>query len=127
MNIDDFYLHNRLAKLERQSRRMKQFGCVLLAVLTVVVIMGQAPANNTIEASEFILRDDGGSIRARLWIPPDSHIPEMVLVNEQRKTTVRLHAGVSLTGGGVTVYTSKPFFTWRIRALPQTRDSLERG
>lgn len=115
MSIDD--LHNRIAKLEKQNRRMKQFGSVLLAVVAVIVIMGQSSARKTVEANEFILRDDGGSIRARLWIPPDSHIPEMVLVNDQGKTTVKLHAGVSLTGGGVIVYNGQGQELGRFRAI----------
>jgi len=52
MNLDDFDLHSRLSKLEKQNRRMKQFGSVVLAVVAAIAIMGQAQAKKAIEANE---------------------------------------------------------------------------
>ena len=59
---------DRLLKLEIQNRRLKRLGAAALIVVTLLVVMGQAPSKKTVEANEFILRDDGGNIRARLFM-----------------------------------------------------------
>jgi hypothetical protein len=61
-------LHDRLVTLEKQNRRFKQLGAALLFVFALLVVMGQAPSKKTVDANEFILRDDGGNIRARLFM-----------------------------------------------------------
>jgi hypothetical protein len=61
-------LRNRMAELEKQNRRFKQLGAVVLATAAVIVVMGQAPGKKTVEANEFILKDDSGNIRARLFV-----------------------------------------------------------
>jgi len=43
VNPDDFDLHNRLVKLEKQNRWMKQFGSVALAVVAAIAIMVRLP------------------------------------------------------------------------------------
>jgi len=56
-------------KAGTQSRRFKLFGMVGLIVGVCLVVMGQAaPSKKTAEANEFILRDDNGKIRARLFV-----------------------------------------------------------
>jgi len=61
-------LHDRILKLEKQNRRFKRLGVAALIVPALLLFMGQAPSKKTIEANEFILRDDGGNIRARLFV-----------------------------------------------------------
>jgi hypothetical protein len=61
-------LQDRLLKLEKQNRRLKQLGVAALIGVAALVVMGQAPSKKTIEANEFILRDDGGNVRARLFV-----------------------------------------------------------
>lgn len=61
------HLDRRLNRLERQNRILKWF--VLMAGLAMVVaglLPGQAPANKTVEANSFILRDQNGTVRASL-------------------------------------------------------------
>jgi hypothetical protein len=65
-------MQDRLLKLEKQNRRLKQLGAVALIGVTLLVAMGQAPAKKTVEANEFILRDDSGNIRARLFMTAKS-------------------------------------------------------
>lgn len=65
-------LQERLAALEKQNRRFKQFAAAGLAGITLLLTIGQAPAKKTIEANEFVLRDDGGNIRARLFVTAKS-------------------------------------------------------
>jgi len=61
-------LQYRLLKLETQNHRLKQLGAAALLVLTLLVVMGQAPSKKIVEANEFILKDDSGNIRARLFV-----------------------------------------------------------
>jgi hypothetical protein len=56
-----------LERLERSNRRLKICGLVVLVALAAVGMMGQArPALQTVEAQEFVVKDAGGVIRARL-------------------------------------------------------------
>ena len=62
-------LQCRIARLETQNLRFKRFGTVGLIVVACLVVMGQAaPSKKTVEANEFILREDSGNIRARLFL-----------------------------------------------------------
>ena len=66
----------RLEKLERQNRRMKQAGALAM-VLAAIVLMGQSlttrtveaqtSVQRTVEANEFVLKDRNGQQRARLY------------------------------------------------------------
>jgi hypothetical protein len=70
----DFYphdfesLHDRVVRLENQNRRLKQLGVAALFGAALFLLVAQAPTKKTVEANEFILRDDGGNIRARLFV-----------------------------------------------------------
>jgi hypothetical protein len=60
-------LLERLERLERSNRWLKICGLVVLVALAAVGTMGQArPALQTVEAQEFVVKDAGGVIRARL-------------------------------------------------------------
>jgi hypothetical protein len=65
-SFDD--IRGRLLRLEKENRRFKQLGVAALIVPALLIVMGQAPSKKTVEANEFILRDDGGNIRARLFV-----------------------------------------------------------
>ncbi len=56
----------RLEKLERQNRRMKRAGIVVLVLLSVVVLMAQATTHQVLTAKMFILVDANGKTRASL-------------------------------------------------------------
>lgn len=58
----------RLIRLEKQNRRIKQLGAAVLIIPVILLVMGQAPSKKTIEANEFILKDDSGNIRAKLFV-----------------------------------------------------------
>jgi len=67
-------LSARLDRLERENRRMRRAGGVLLAGLAALVLTGQAlPAGapRVVEAELFVLRDSGGSTRAVLHTQAD--------------------------------------------------------
>jgi hypothetical protein len=61
-------LQGRLTKLENQNRRFTQLGIAGLVGITLLLLMGQAPAKKNVDANEFILRDDNGNLRARLFV-----------------------------------------------------------
>ena len=56
---------DRIEKLERQNRRMKQAGTIALVLAGAVLLMGQAPATRTVEANEFVLKDGSVVVRGR--------------------------------------------------------------
>ena len=60
-------LLERLERLERSNRRLKICGLAVLLGVAAVGLMGQArPALQTVEAQEFVVKDAGGVVRARL-------------------------------------------------------------
>ena len=60
-------LIERLQKLEKQNRWMKNVVLAVLGLVGCLFLMAQTlPAGGTIEAQEFVLRDKDGNVRARL-------------------------------------------------------------
>lgn len=60
-------LHRRVEKLERQNRAFK--GLATAAVVFMIgagFLAGQQPAEKTLEANRFVLKDEGGNLRAAL-------------------------------------------------------------
>src|SRR5262249_24865024 len=113
-------IEGRLARLERQSRRQRKLGAIALIALAVLFAMGQAPSKKTVEANEFILRDDNRNVRVRLTVNPKrAHgAPEMLFFDDQGNPRLFLDGGLGAitdSGGGVAVYDGqgKPrgFFT----------------
>ena len=89
----------RLAHLEKQNRRMKQIGAVVLIVAASVLWMGQAaPTNQTLEAREFVLKDESGHRRAWLGIRADA--PGLLLYDASGEK-VRAFLGVAADGPGL--------------------------
>lgn len=96
-------IQDRLLKLERQNRRLKQFGVAVLIASTSLIAMGQAPSKKIIEANEFILRDDSGNVRARLSMtvpagtaPGFPAVAELVMFDEKGKKRVAVSGGTSM-------------------------------
>jgi len=65
-------LLQRLDKLERSNRRLKLSGLAVLFGLAVFGLMGQARPLQTVEAQEFVVKDAGGVVRARLGASPSA-------------------------------------------------------
>jgi hypothetical protein len=100
-------LERRLQSVEKQNRRLKQLGAVLLVFGTLFIVMGQAPSKKTVEANEFILRDESGNVRARLAMA--GMLPEMVLFDEKGNTSARMNGGISAQnrGGSIILFDSR--------------------
>src|ERR1035441_5993119 len=85
-------MHDRLLKLERQNLRLKRIGAAALVVVVSLLIMGQASQKKktTVEADEFVLRDDRGNVRAKLLMNEATPNPEMLFFDETGKTMLAL-------------------------------------
>jgi len=83
-------IYERLAKLEKKNRRMKQ--AWILSLLTLICAVGMAQTlqkNRIIEAEKFILKDAKGVIRAKLDATADS-VAYLSLARPDGKTAVLL-------------------------------------
>ena len=103
-------MEERLLKLERQNRRLKQAGAAALIVAALILLMGQASRtkpvqasqSNTVEASQFILKDKSGKVRATLSIdesPGNSGAAQLVFYDVDGKQRVKLDSGNPYLGG----------------------------
>jgi hypothetical protein len=98
-------LQNRLLKVENQNRRLKLLGVMALIAVTSLIVMAHTPSRKTVEANEFVLRDDQGNIRARLSMDAAQSNPEMTLLDEKGRARLELKGGVgSMYGGMVSVF-----------------------
>src|SRR5262245_22663208 len=97
----------RIARLERDNRRLKRFGLALLLAAGAVAVMGQSRppvrAAAVLEARKFVLRDAKGKRRAELGLFPDR--PGLVLFDDGGAATAVLGAfekeeGLALLAGG---------------------------
>jgi len=94
-------LVERMARLEKENRRTKQVCAVLLILISALVLMGQASPNRTVEANEFILRDEQG--RTRAWLHMEADGPYFTLTDASGKG--RLGLAVRETeGSGIFMY-----------------------
>jgi len=62
----------RLEKLERQNRRLKQRGVLVILALGALVVMGQAPRSRIVKAEQFVLQDSQGRARVTIGTPASS-------------------------------------------------------
>jgi hypothetical protein len=56
----------RVEKLEAVNRATKGVACIFAVLCVMLLAMGQAPTKKTIEANEFVLKDDTGSVAGKL-------------------------------------------------------------
>ncbi len=92
----------RLEKLERQNRSLKQVGAVALILAAAVLLMGQASPTRTVEANEFILKDDNGKRRLIMSLSGVGQEPSVELLDANGRVRVRL--GTQLGVAGIAFY-----------------------
>lgn len=86
----------RLQKLERQHRRLKLTGSMVLLLAAAGLLMGQAlPTRRTVDAEEFVLRDAAGTPRAVLSLKAEG-APTLAFFDPSGKT----RAWFGVRGGG---------------------------
>ncbi len=100
-------LLRRLDRLERQNRRFKLAGSLMLIGFAALVLMGQAKPSNVakvIEAEKFILRNTDGKTRGVLLISDDGN-PALALFDKNGKMRVRLDASkLGFFGVGLSLF-----------------------
>jgi hypothetical protein len=80
-------------------------GAAAIVIVASLLFMGQTAQKRTVEADEFILKDKGGNVRARLSMNVELGSPEMLLLDESGKTRLRLTAGLKgFIGGAVSIF-----------------------
>ena len=79
----------RIARLERENRRLKQAGLLLAAAAGCILFAGQAaPARKTVQAESFVSIDGEGRPRAMLGV--DDGVPSLRMTDAQGRTVVEL-------------------------------------
>jgi len=96
-------IRGRLISLERQNRRLRQIGVAALVLAASLVLMGQASPKKTIEANEFILRDNSGKVRANLSLKEKESIAQLVLFDNEGTRRATLDSGVAGLGGNLSL------------------------
>ncbi len=95
-------MEERLSRLERENRRIKQAGVVAVVMIAAVVLMGQATwklappgkPGKIVGAEQFIVHDARGGVRAELGTLPNGTV-RLVLYDRGNpgETRVILSAG----------------------------------
>jgi hypothetical protein len=85
-------LAQRVAKLEAQNRRFRKAVMAALVAASAAALMGQAQTSRTLEANEFVLKDNSGTVRARLSVDTTNG-PILTFYRD------RIHISASLAGG----------------------------
>jgi hypothetical protein len=72
-------LQESVLELQRENRLYKRLGAAGLAVLALLIVMGQAPARKTVEANEIVVKDSAGNVRVRIGVDPSNNAAELWL------------------------------------------------
>jgi hypothetical protein len=102
-------LLGRLQKLERDNRRMKRVGAVVLIAITTLIFMGQTGKNRALDADSLVIRDANGRVRIefgmvddtsptlKMYGGPDNKNASVVLTSNQKGSYLSLWGkGLSL-------------------------------
>ena len=82
-------MHDRLLKLEKQNRLMKQFGTAVVIMISALLVMGPGSTKKTLEANEFILKDNANNVRARLSVQEPLDAPDFRPPSPQTLVKIR--------------------------------------
>ncbi len=85
-------LEARLLRLERDNSLLRRVLATLVVVAAVPLLAAYVPANDKIEASEFVVRDKGGAVRARIYLD-ELGKTRLMLKDKDGKSTVMLSSG----------------------------------
>ncbi len=103
-------MEERLSRLERENRRLKRAGAVVLGVIAALLLMGHVVGEKVVEAERFVLLGPNGEPRAVLAVAKGGS--GLYLYDN----TGRLRAG--LVGGtanetGLHVYDQNGTLSWK--------------
>jgi hypothetical protein len=75
-DLEHSLLEQRVLRLERENRALRLVGVMAFGVVGSVAVLGATGAPpTTIEAQEFVLKDSGGNVRARLGLSSELQAP----------------------------------------------------
>ncbi len=98
----------RLGRIEKENRLLKRIGLVLLSVVAVAFVMGQARPARTLEATAFILKDETGMVRAKLFMDPTINGPSLSLYDSKGQRRVWLNQNSKRDAEGLILYSDPP-------------------
>lgn len=82
----------RFRKLEEENRRLRRLVVATLGLVLVPFLAGYVSPNDKIEASEFVVRDKGGIVRAQLYVD-DAGKTRLVLRDKDGRSPAILSSG----------------------------------
>jgi hypothetical protein len=85
-------LETRLARLERSNRNLRRLLAAFAIVAAIPLLAAYVPANDKLEASEFVVRDKGGAIRARLFVDEQGR-SRLILRDRDGQSTAMISSG----------------------------------
>jgi hypothetical protein len=106
--IDTQDLIARVDKLERQTRRLKVMTMAFALGIGATMLMGQAGPVRTLEATAFILKDDTGMVRAKLFMDPVGNGPSLSLYDSNGARRVLIFQGSKSDAEGLILYNYPP-------------------
>ncbi len=118
-------LVQRLDRLERENRRLKRIGALVVVGIAAVVLMGQARLSKVakvIEAEKFVLRDTSGQIGAILFTV-DGGSPHLEF--RDKKRNLRITLGVLGDVGHLSLFSENGNSAITLRALPDGSPHLQ--
>jgi hypothetical protein len=85
-------LEARVARLERSNQILRGLFATFVAIAAIPLLAAYVPANDKLEAAEFVVRDKAGAVRARLYLDEQGKT-RLVLRDRDGHSTVNLAAG----------------------------------
>lgn len=82
----------RLARLEKDNARLRRLLYLSFLLLMAPLLVAYVPANDKVEASEFVVRDKGGAVRARIYLD-ELGKTRLVLRDRDGKSTALITSG----------------------------------
>ena len=82
----------RLARLERDNARLRRLLFVVPLIALAPLLVAYVPPNEKVEASEFVVRDKGGAVRARIYLDEQGKT-RLMLRDRDGKSTAMLTSG----------------------------------
>ncbi len=103
-------MEERLNRLERENRRLKRAGGVVLGVIAALLLMGHVVGEKVVEAERFVLLDSSGQPRAVLAVAKGGS--GLYLYDNKGKLRAGLVGGTA-DETGLTLYHKNGKLAWK--------------
>ena len=85
-------LEARLLRLERHNAFLRRALALAAVLVAIPLLAAYVPANDKLEASELVVRDKGGAVRARVYVDEQGRT-QLVLRDRDGKSTLQMSSG----------------------------------